>query len=904
MKKSDWIITIGTLAYSYLFYQQLAGINFLVFSILLCILLAVLNKDLWKEKKWLLYAGLAVATSFFVMWHNSDLAIWANVCSLLLLSANSVNRNSSVIFNGFYSMYSIAGSYVFMIINLVNRYESKPDDAQTPGKKGLNFLIGLAIFIIVLIFFFIYKNANPLFEKFTEKINLDFISWKWVLFTLLGFFIVYGLIKHQRITGLDRWESGFPVSLTNSGKKIVSFERQGGVFLFIILNSMLLFINVLDVIYLYVLKQLPEGITHAQFVHNGVGMIILSVVLGIAIILFLFRNAMNFDERNKLVKLLVTLWILQNAMMIVSTCVRNYIYVGEFSLTYKRIGVFVYLLLAMIGLFLTLYKIRFRMSNWFLVRTNAFCWYLFLCVSSFINWDKVVCEFNISRKAGQLERLDKKYLLGLSVESIPYLQALKDKKGFETDSIKVDIYRGPTASDAFSGINDVVMRYGNNKSQTDEKTYGLLKEIHAHDNWQSWNHRNASILSQLKDLNEAGEIKTLDLRNQELDSVGLLSIFSNVQKVDFTDCQGGEFSFLKNYSRLTSLRIKGVNINSLDKVPGSNSLKELKLEYNPITTLKGIARFPNLKKLDLSNTAITQLLMMPATSQIDSLDADHCMQLRDLRGLNNAKALSYLSLNEAPVFDSFPALPSLKCLMMEYSGENINKNLFLVPVLENLEELHLSGSSNLQLRNLIYFDQRAEQGTPRFPKLKILFAYSCNIENAAALSSYTGLEKLQLNNNKLKDNFFMAGFNNLKEVSLRSNYLTKLVFTENHKNLQKLTVSNNEYLEDLSTLNMLSNLRYLDVSGTRFTDPGILTCENSLEELDIRNCRAHTLSQLLRFKKLTTLHTGPLSEKDIEVLKTFKSLKVLYIGTSGTEKGLQELKKQLPGIPTIQYEPY
>jgi hypothetical protein len=903
MKKSDWIIAIGTLAYSYLFYQQIAGINFLVFSVLLCILLAMLNKDIWKNKKWLLYAGLSVSTSILVMWHNSDLAIWANLCSLLLLSANSVNRDSSVIFDGFYSLYSIAGSYVFLIINIVNRSQNKTGEGQASGRKGINFLIGLAIFVIVLIFFFIYKNANPLFEKFTEKINLDFISWTWILFTLFGFFVVYGLIRHQRIPGLDKWENGLPIRLNNSGKKILSFERQGGIFLFIMLNVMLLFINVLDVVYLYVLKQLPEGITHTQFVHNGVGMIILSIILGIAVILYLFRNAMNFEERNKLVKMLIALWILQNAMMIVSTCVRNYIYVSEFNLTYKRIGVFVYLFLAMIGLFLTLYKIQFRMSNWFLVRTNAFCCFLFLCVSSFINWDKMVCEFNINRKTDKLESLDKNYLIGLSVESIPYLQALKNKKGFETDSVKVDPYRGSVESGMLSNV-DFRTNFGSNGSRTDEKTYEFLKMLSNYTGWQSWNHRNAEVLSQLKALNETGEIKTLDLRNQEIDSTGLLSMFSNVQKVDFTDCRGNKFGFLKNYSKLVSLRIKGVNIKTMDELPALGSLKELNIEYNPVNSLNGIAKFPGLKKLDISNTGVTQLMPLPVSIKLDSLDANHCYQLRDLRGLNNAASIRYLSLNETPVFDYFPSLPSLKCLRMEYCGENINKNLFMIPVLDQLEELHVSGSSYVQLGNLIYYDQRTVLGIPRFPQLKVFFAYSCNIENANALSRYTGLEKLQLNNNKLKDNLFMAGFSNLKELSLRSNHLAMLEFTENHKGLQKLSISNNEYLDDIKTLNMLPNLRFLDASGTRFSDLTVLSCQNSLEELDIRNCRVNSLNQLARFKKLTTLHITSVSEKDLEMLKILPSLKELYIGTNGTENDIKELKKQLPALSTIQYEPY
>jgi hypothetical protein len=899
MKKSDWILSLATLAYSYLFYQQLAGINYFIFSILLCILLAVLNKDVWKDKKWLMYAGLSVASSFFIMWHNSNLAIWANICSLLLLSANSVNRSSSVIMNGFYSMYSIAGSYVFIIINAVKRQETKTGDTPPSGKKGMNFLIGLAVLVIVLIFFFIYKNANPLFEKFTEKINLDFISGAWIVFTLIGFFIVYGLFRHQRITGLDTWESSLPITLNNQGLKIKLFEKKGGVFLFVMLNFMLLFINVLDVVYLYVLNQLPEGITHTQFVHNGVGMIILSIVLGIAIILYLFRNAMNFEEKNKFIKLLVTLWILQNAMMIVSTCLRNYIYVSEFNLTYKRIGVFVYLALSIIGLLLTLYKIQFKKSNWFLVRTNAFCCFLFLCFSSFINWDKLVCEFNIARKAEKLQALDKKYLISLSDESIPYLQALKNKKGFDTDSAKIDEDPGRADLSLISDISSYRINYSTNSSETDAKTYAFLKKIHAHPGWQSWNHRNANVLEQLQALNAKGQLKTFTLNNHELDSMDLLGLFSNLKNVNLSNCRGNKFGFLKNYTKINSLSLSGNNIKQLNEIPKLSSLASLDLSYNPVSSLSGINNFPNVEQLNISNTNVSQLLNIPVSSKIRSLEANGCTYLKDLRGLNNAKQLEYLSLNQAPVIEYFPSLPSLKVLSMSGSYDNTNKNLSLMPVLENVEELSVTGSPNFNVGNLMVYDKKNAINFKRFPKLKTLNASSNELEDLFALSNYKELEILRLENNKIKNTIFMWEYTNLKELNLASNHLEQLNFNEKHNTLSKLALNNNEYLDDFSGLKFLSRLTNLDISATHFSDLNLLTCAGSLQELNIKDCRVSSFDPLIRFKKLEVLHITAIAEKGIAVLKQISSLKELYLGTALSKEELQELRKQLPTIQHI-----
>ncbi|MFY8186130.1 MAG: hypothetical protein ACOVLD_08745, partial [Bacteroidia bacterium] len=110
MKKIDWLITIATFVFSYLFYRQITGINYLVFSVALSAGYLVLNKDLLKNRKWMLFSFTSLLSSFFIMWHHSDLAVWATICSLLLQSAYAIKGNSSVLSNGFFAVYSIGGA--------------------------------------------------------------------------------------------------------------------------------------------------------------------------------------------------------------------------------------------------------------------------------------------------------------------------------------------------------------------------------------------------------------------------------------------------------------------------------------------------------------------------------------------------------------------------------------------------------------------------------------------------------------------------------------------------------------------------------------------------------------------------------------------------------------------------
>lgn len=888
MKKIDWIITIATLAFSYLFYRQLAGINYLVFTLVLTSCYVIQNPKLTTNRNWVIFTLTSLTSSFFIFWHHSDLAIWAVICSLLLQASYAVKESASVISSGFYAVYSIGGSLVFLILNLIKRGEEKSEKQNS--KKGINILIGIGILIIIVVFFFIYKNANPLFEKYTEKINLDFISGAWIVFTLMGFFITYGLLRIQRIKAIDDFEDSILLTLNNSGKISKSFEKPAGIILFIVLNCMLLLINILDVVYLYVLKQLPEGITHTQFVHNGVGMIILSIVLGITIILLLFRNALNFEENTKSIKFLVALWILQNLMMIISTCVRNQIYVSEFNLTYKRIGVFVYLLLACIGLITTLYKVYYKKSNWYLVKTNAAAGILFLCLSASVDWDKLIIEFNIQHKQNNMLALDKKYLLGLSEINIPYLQKIKEHKDFDADSVILNDLRGiDYLSGAFN--NDL---YNTNSESVDKKTYDFLKRNSSYNSWQSLNKRDQYILSELNELNAKGEIKTLCLRNQELDSLGLLKIFNNVKTMNLSNTHGNHYEFISEYKQLKNLDLSSANIDKSSKLPTSNTLEVLNLSNNALVELTKLNSFPNLKTLNVSSNQFKTLSSIPVNTNIESIDLSNNKQLYNFDGLEKLKALKSINASSIYRIDKFPYISTLETLNLT-SVEDISRSILHIPIHDSLKQLYMSYNQSPNLDYLSVHNKAENVYLLRFPTLQILNLADCKLKEAKALQNYSTLEYLDLSNNDLQNISFIGAYEKLSTLMLAGNELESLDFNAKHKSIQYLNLSSNTKLKNFSTLYELSNLKSLDVSFTSFSDLTILTCTNSLTSLDINSCKLSSLDPLLNFKKLKEITIEDLKESDIKIINEMSNLKTININTNRvlSDKEKKELKQKL-----------
>ena len=161
MKNLNYIIIGLTLAYSYLFYQQSAGINFLLFNILLIACLYAIKPSLWGEMRCNIAAAGSLITSLNVAWHASDLAIVANLLSLLALAGFSLHPQSSFVVafsNSVYSMTVSLGKKLLKIPVLEGK--------EAPVKNGLSlghFLSYTVPVIIFLIFFFLYAAGNPVF---------------------------------------------------------------------------------------------------------------------------------------------------------------------------------------------------------------------------------------------------------------------------------------------------------------------------------------------------------------------------------------------------------------------------------------------------------------------------------------------------------------------------------------------------------------------------------------------------------------------------------------------------------------------------------------------------------------------------------------------------------------------
>ena len=93
---------------------------------------------------------------------------------------------------------------------------------------------------------------------------------------------------------------------------------------------------------------------------------------------------------------MIILWLIQNGIMMVSVFIRNYIYVYYYNMAFLRIGVFIFLLCALIGMILLIVKIRKGMSLFWLIKRSFFVSLIVLSLSSLVNWNRIIASYNFA----------------------------------------------------------------------------------------------------------------------------------------------------------------------------------------------------------------------------------------------------------------------------------------------------------------------------------------------------------------------------------------------------------------------------------------------------------------------------------------------------------------------------
>ncbi|MFM2016766.1 MAG: hypothetical protein RL007_422 [Bacteroidota bacterium] len=617
MKRNDWIYILGIAAYSFLFYEQSAGLNFFLFTIFIVVALGAMRPSAIKTRHWIVSATLALVSGFAVYLNSSALAITANISALMLFSAQSVLPGSSMLISFFLSACTVGGSYVFMIIDFFEKRASRQVTDAPPKEKrnaGRMWATIVAI-IIVIVFFALYRGSNVLFKELTKHINLDWISWKWCVFTTIGAVAVYGILYVRKIGGIGDGSQDYNRTLKpkeDDGTAPGWFdslmqeetERYLATLLLVLLNIMVLFVNGGDLLFLLGEQSLPAEITYTSYVHQGVGLLVINVLLAMLLVLYFFRGRLNFNKSYKLISVLAVLWLLQNVAMLFFTAARNNMYTEMFGMTYKRIGVYFYLLLTAIGVITTVIKVMQRRTNTWLYRINTWLFFSVFVFSSLVSWSRFITWYSLYKS----DYVNRAYLSTMSYQSLPYLVDL---------NMNPDKFSQKELNEDYDTSDDVVhmvdLMMSRNWGRKTEYSVRLYRRIYDHlgesrnVDWRSSVYHSRRVSDELKSIKQFGKDKVLFLEYCETNSIYYYNGFANIERIEIGHSNITSVGELGRYPNLQEADLSFNLLDSLNGIEKCQRLRWLNIRGNEIRDFSPLLKMPNLKTVQVPNLKDSRL---------------------------------------------------------------------------------------------------------------------------------------------------------------------------------------------------------------------------------------------------------------------------------------------------------
>lgn len=427
------LVLFSSVAFTFLFHRQFLGLNLFIAEFSLFIYLLITKQFQFKKLIPSVIGLGLLTTSVFTIVTHSVFSYILNFTSLFIFSG-------TLIYPGARSLLSSIGLSYSNLVGAQIKFVQELTSSRINGRKIGGFLWKSRIFtipiFIIALFFIIYRFANPVFDQLAtniitsiqERLNVWFrgIDFGVILTFLLGLYfcnLFFFRRADQKLIQYDDQASDVLERIKIKAKRFfntlaLKHEYKAGIFLLATLNAILLILNVIDVSWVWFNFEW-EGQYLKQFVHEGTYLLILSILISVVIVLYYFRGNLNFYGNNKWLKYLSYTWLAQNGILTLSVAIRNFYYIEHFSLAYKRIGVILFLLLTIYGLYTVFRKVKDRRTNFYLLKANLLAIYIVLTVSACINWDSLIAKYNFAHADKSFLHLD--YLATLSDKALPYL---------------------------------------------------------------------------------------------------------------------------------------------------------------------------------------------------------------------------------------------------------------------------------------------------------------------------------------------------------------------------------------------------------------------------------------------------------------------------------------------------
>ena len=444
------LLPLGVFLFDWLFWRERDGVNVLIFNVFVIIVqLVQLPRHAAARRSgyfWLMVLGTLLSGVFMAV-YGSAVAQLAGAISVLLL-LGYVNQPSLklLLYAGLTGLGSAAEAWL-RVLRGVRAPRPAGASVRRSWFYGRLLLVPLGI---LGAFHGLFAVANPVYARLSSRVLdvlgewllrlLPDISLEHLLFLVLGFGVAAAVVVAVPVYFFADQESRFGEFVRRQRDRVASYavrrpdfrlkttkaldlrkEYLVAVAVFGLVNALLLVVNAIDVRWLWFGFEPAPGFDLAQFVHEGTYVLIFSILLAMGIVLWYFRRNLNFYAPGlRVLRWGATVWVLQNAVLAVSVGLRNYYYILNSGVAYKRIGVCFFLLLVVVGLATVLGKIWQQRSAYSLVRLNALALYVVVLLLAAGNWEVWMTEYNLQPR---FRSVDIGFLLDMPDRTLPTLLA-------------------------------------------------------------------------------------------------------------------------------------------------------------------------------------------------------------------------------------------------------------------------------------------------------------------------------------------------------------------------------------------------------------------------------------------------------------------------------------------------
>lgn len=408
--KKQFLIFISAAVFTVLFYNEEIGVNLSFFAILLLLAQLVMVPALIRDKRALLLASCVLLSSVSHAWLLSFASFVSVIVSSFVFRYYVTDPKLRLVTQALV-YFTNWPAFIVQVFQIESWFEfDKNGSKQTFTKIFSYFLIPL---LILSVFSAVYVSSSEWLSGWYNRYEWDF-DILMILVFVFGFYVsfvfwrsnvynIFTVLDRKLLMNFSKQQQG-NIKPTIEGIPL-EFELRSGIITLVCLDVMLLFF-----IIVFNLENASQSILHiseySDRTHDQIYLIIGSIFMAMLVILFFFKDALNFIKNNGKLLLFAKIWLVLNGILIVSAFYQNTLYVQELGLTYKRLGVYLFLILCAIGLCYSYLKIQLKRKNFYLVDRMSWVVYFTLILCPLVNWSSIITAYNLKQKEVDLYYLE------------------------------------------------------------------------------------------------------------------------------------------------------------------------------------------------------------------------------------------------------------------------------------------------------------------------------------------------------------------------------------------------------------------------------------------------------------------------------------------------------------------